>query len=76
MSSAVTLAGWAARIAAHRANPAVAYPHLCVNEGKTAGATLPHTHAQLYVLPFVPAADRPRARAHARRTSSRPRAAT
>jgi len=29
--------------------------HLIVNEGPEAGASLPHTHAQLYVLPFVPA---------------------
>lgn len=49
------LDGWAARIATHRENPAVAYVHLCVNEGKPAGASLPHSHAQLYVLPFVPA---------------------
>jgi UDPglucose--hexose-1-phosphate uridylyltransferase len=27
-----------------------------VNEGAEAGASLPHTHAQLYALPFVPAA--------------------
>lgn len=49
------LDGWAARIAAHRQNPAVACAHLCVNEGKLAGASLQHSHAQLYVLPFVPA---------------------
>ncbi len=30
--------------------------HVIVNEGKEAGASLPHTHAQLYALPFVPAA--------------------
>ncbi len=28
--------------------------HLCVNEGPLAGSTLPHTHAQLFALPFVP----------------------
>ncbi|HYP47841.1 MAG TPA: hypothetical protein VEQ61_04310, partial [Thermoleophilaceae bacterium] len=33
-----------------------AYLHLIVNEGREAGASLPHTHAQLYGLPFVPAA--------------------
>jgi UDPglucose--hexose-1-phosphate uridylyltransferase len=33
-----------------------AYLHLIVNEGKEAGASLPHTHSQLYALPFVPAA--------------------
>jgi UDPglucose--hexose-1-phosphate uridylyltransferase len=32
-----------------------AYRHLIVNEGDGSGASLPHTHAQLYVLPFVPA---------------------
>jgi UDPglucose--hexose-1-phosphate uridylyltransferase len=30
--------------------------HVSVNEGPEAGASLPHTHAQLYALPFVPAA--------------------
>jgi UDPglucose--hexose-1-phosphate uridylyltransferase len=29
--------------------------HLIVNERREAGASLPHTHAQLYALPFVPA---------------------
>jgi UDPglucose--hexose-1-phosphate uridylyltransferase len=33
-----------------------AYVHVIVNEGQDAGASLPHTHAQLYALPFVPAA--------------------
>ena len=32
------------------------YVHLIVNEGREAGASLPHTHAQLYALGFVPAA--------------------
>jgi UDPglucose--hexose-1-phosphate uridylyltransferase len=32
------------------------YVHLIVNEGRAAGASLPHTHAQLYALGFVPAA--------------------
>jgi UDPglucose--hexose-1-phosphate uridylyltransferase len=32
------------------------YVHLIVNEGRDAGASLPHTHAQLYALGFVPAA--------------------
>ena len=35
--------------------------HLCVNEGPLAGSTLPHTHAQLFALPFVPDRGRPRA---------------
>ncbi len=36
---------------------------LIVNERREAGASLPHTHAQLYALDFVPAAHRARARA-------------
>ena len=37
--------------------PAAApYVQLIVNEGGGAGASLEHTHAQLYALPFVPAA--------------------
>jgi UDPglucose--hexose-1-phosphate uridylyltransferase len=39
-----------------RAHSDAAYVHVIVNEGKEAGASLPHTHAQLYALPFVPAA--------------------
>ena len=39
------------------------YVHVIVNEGREAGASLPHTHAQLYALPFVPVGDRARARA-------------
>ena len=39
-----------------RAHPDAAYVHVIVNEGREAGASLPHTHAQLYALPFVPAA--------------------
>jgi UDPglucose--hexose-1-phosphate uridylyltransferase len=33
-----------------------AYVHVIVNERHEAGASLPHTHAQLYALDFVPAA--------------------
>jgi UDPglucose--hexose-1-phosphate uridylyltransferase len=33
-----------------------AYVHLIVNERREAGASLPHTHAQLYAMDFVPAA--------------------
>jgi len=33
-----------------------AYVHLIVNERREGGASLPHTHAQLYALDFVPAA--------------------
>jgi UDPglucose--hexose-1-phosphate uridylyltransferase len=44
---------------------------LIVNERREAGASLPHTHAQLYALDFVPAAvarERERARAYTTRT--------
>ena len=44
---------WRERMRAHGGAP---YVHLIVNEGREAGASLPHTHAQLYALPFVPAA--------------------
>ncbi len=39
-----------------RAHDQAACRHLIVNEGREAGASLPHTHAQLYALDFVPAA--------------------
>ena len=39
-----------------RVHAAAAYVHLIVNERREAGASLPHTHAQLYALEFVPAA--------------------
>jgi UDPglucose--hexose-1-phosphate uridylyltransferase len=45
-----------------------------VNEGAEAGASLPHTHAQLYALPFVPAAvarERERFTAYSERTHGR-----
>src|SRR3954453_20082958 len=45
--------------------------HLIVNERAEAGASLPHTHAQLYALDFVPAAiarERERFSAYAVRT--------
>jgi UDPglucose--hexose-1-phosphate uridylyltransferase len=48
--------------------------HLIVNEGREAGASLPHTHAQLYALPFVPAAvarERERFTAYSERTQGR-----
>ena len=57
-----------------RAHGEAAYLHLIVNEGRRAGASLPHTHAQLYALPFVPAAvarERERFTAHANRTHGR-----
>ena len=48
-----------------------AYVHMIVNERKEAGASLPHTHSQLYALDFVPAAvarERERFGAYATRT--------
>lgn len=47
------IATWRARMRAHAE---AAYVQVVVNEGATAGASLPHTHAQLYALPFVPPA--------------------
>jgi UDPglucose--hexose-1-phosphate uridylyltransferase len=57
-----------------RAHGDAAYVHVIVNEGKEAGASLPHTHAQLYALPFVPAAvarERERFTAYSDRTQGR-----
>jgi UDPglucose--hexose-1-phosphate uridylyltransferase len=54
-----------------RAHSDAALVHLIVNEGPDAGASLEHTHAQLYALSFVPAAvarERERARAYHERT--------
>jgi UDPglucose--hexose-1-phosphate uridylyltransferase len=54
-----------------RAHPDASYTHLIVNERREAGASLPHTHAQLYALDFVPAAvarERERFSAYAVRT--------
>lgn len=59
---------WRARMRAH---PEAACLQLIVNERSEAGASLPHTHAQLYALPFVPsvvARERERFNAHATRT--------
>jgi UDPglucose--hexose-1-phosphate uridylyltransferase len=59
---------WRARMRAHAG---AAYLHLLVNERTEAGASLPHTHAQLYALEFVPAQvarERERFTAHATRT--------
>jgi UDPglucose--hexose-1-phosphate uridylyltransferase len=39
-----------------RAHGEASYVQLIVNERREAGASLPHTHAQLYALGFVPAA--------------------
>ncbi len=46
------LAAWRARTAAHAEQASLV--HVCVNEGPLAGSTLPHSHAQLFALPFVP----------------------
>ena len=57
-----------------RAHADAAYVHVIVNEGKEAGASPPHTHAQLYALPFVPAAvarERERFTAYSDRTQGR-----
>jgi UDPglucose--hexose-1-phosphate uridylyltransferase len=59
---------WRERMRAHAAS---AYLQLIVNERREAGASLPHTHAQLYALDFVPATvarERERASAHTTRT--------
>ena len=54
-----------------RSHGEAAYVHLIVNERREAGASLPHTHAQVYALDFVPAAvarERERFGAYATRT--------
>jgi UDPglucose--hexose-1-phosphate uridylyltransferase len=54
-----------------RVHADAAYVHLIVNEQPAAGASLPHTHAQLYALDFVPAVvarERERFGAYATRT--------
>jgi UDPglucose--hexose-1-phosphate uridylyltransferase len=59
---------WRERLRAHREH---AYSQLIVNERREAGASLPHTHAQLYALDFVPAdvaRERERFGAYATRT--------
>jgi UDPglucose--hexose-1-phosphate uridylyltransferase len=59
---------WRERMRVHEQ---CAYVQLIVNERRQAGASLPHTHSQLYGLDFVPAAvarERERAGAYATRT--------
>jgi UDPglucose--hexose-1-phosphate uridylyltransferase len=59
---------WRQRILAHER---AAYVHVIVNERREGGASLPHTHAQVYALDFVPAAvarERERFGAYAART--------
>ncbi len=65
---ASAVAAWRERMRAHSPSP---YVHLIVNEGPAAGASLEHTHAQLYALAFVPAEvarERERAAAYHERT--------
>lgn len=47
------MTAWRTRIAAHAEDASCV--HLMVNEGPLAGASLEHSHAQLFALPFVPA---------------------
>ncbi len=66
---AAAVDAWRARMRAH---PDAACVHLIVNEGPEAGASLEHTHAQLYALNFVPAEiarERERATAYHERTT-------
>ena len=63
------IAAWRARMRAHATDAALV--HLIVNEGPDAGASLEHSHAQLYALGFVPAEvarERERAAAYNERT--------
>ncbi len=62
---------WRERMRAHAGS---AYVQLIVNERREAGASLQHTHAQLYALDFVPgevARERERYGAYATRTMGR-----
>ena len=66
---AVAVEGWRERMRAVATESA--YVHLIVNEGPAAGASLEHTHAQLYGLEFVPAEvarERERSAAYHQRT--------
>lgn len=65
---ALAVATWRERMRVHGD---AACRHLIVNEGRIAGASIPHTHAQLYAMDFVPAAiarERERFGAYAVRT--------
>jgi UDPglucose--hexose-1-phosphate uridylyltransferase len=66
---AAAVEAWRERMRAYSDAP---YVQLIVNEGGAAGASLEHTHAQLYALPFVPVAvarERERAGAYRERTA-------
>jgi UDPglucose--hexose-1-phosphate uridylyltransferase len=68
---ATALDVWRERMRAHHE---AAYVHVIVNERREAGSSLPHTHAQLYAMDFVPAMvarERERFAAHAVRTMGR-----
>ena len=68
---AAAMEAWRARMRAHSD---AAYVQLIVNERREAGASLEHTHSQLYALDFVPAEiarERERAGAYATRTMGR-----
>jgi len=61
---------WRERMRVHAANGA-ACVHVLVNERREGGASLPHTHSQIYALDFTPAAiarERERFGAYATRT--------
>jgi UDPglucose--hexose-1-phosphate uridylyltransferase len=63
------VAAWHERMRVHAGD--ASYVHLIVNEGPDAGASLEHSHAQLYALSFVPAQiarERERAAAYHERT--------
>jgi UDPglucose--hexose-1-phosphate uridylyltransferase len=65
---AIAVEAWRARMRVHSHS---AYVQLIVNERPEGGASLPHTHAQLYALDFVPAEvarERERAGAYTTRT--------
>jgi UDPglucose--hexose-1-phosphate uridylyltransferase len=66
---AAAVGTWRSRMRAH---PQASYLQLIVNEGRGSGASLEHSHAQLYALPFVPtevARERERAGAYGERTA-------
>jgi UDPglucose--hexose-1-phosphate uridylyltransferase len=65
----LAVATWRERMRAHGE---ASYVQLIVNEGGGAGASLEHSHAQLYALPLVPAAvarERERVGAYGERTA-------
>ena len=65
---------WRERMRFHSEIEDCAYVQLIVNERREGGASLEHTHAQLYALDFVPAdvaRERERYGAHATRTMGR-----